>query len=150
MQNYLELPKLESWRMLYHSGYWDGPLSGMILFEMERHWFELCDDMLDHSEEPEFAPWFSDDCPEGFEVPWTRRYLVYRLTPEQLSSVDSMHADFNALVGFHCDYIKHDGGRERYVCRDQSHVDRFYEKRRSGAYPKLDLKLSTPIGWIER
>jgi hypothetical protein len=44
------LPQLDSKRIeiLWHEGWWDGPLSGVMNYAGEKHWFEIYDTNDDH------------------------------------------------------------------------------------------------------
>lgn len=150
--DYLKYPKLEPYRIIYHSGYWDGPLSGMLLYNLERLWFQCCDDMDNHSDEPEFAPWYLDDPPEDFEVPWCRRYLVYRLDPASQAQIDTLHAEWQALGGYHSDHIP--GLKETIWYNPKLYevgaIEAFRQRRDDGVYGDLDLTKQEIVGWVER
>lgn len=94
--SYQNLPKIPEMRKLYHLGYWDGPLSGMCLVDGQKYFFECIEEWLDNNSYPE------DD--DDFEAPWYRRYLLWRLTEEQLTSLEERHAKFQRMVGRHTDY----------------------------------------------
>ena len=72
-------------RLLWHADFWDGPINGLCLYGGEKYWFELC----------------TEDGPP--ETPG-QRFLVVRLSPDQLAEEERWHALFREKVGTHTDY----------------------------------------------
>src|SRR5581483_9931526 len=71
-------------QLLWHSAFWDYPRSGLLLYRGEKHWFQEIDE-----DEP------TDRSP---------RFLVVRLTDEQLREERYWHELFREKVGTHSDY----------------------------------------------
>ncbi len=76
--------------LLWHSGYYDGPLSGMCQFRGEKLWFEC---------EGEDRLPGADENSERI-----RTFRFYRLTEEQMASEEKWYELFRENVGTHCDY----------------------------------------------
>jgi hypothetical protein len=71
-------------RMLWHISYWDGPLSGLCLYEGRMHWFQIKGDLEPDQEKREFE--------------------IIALTDEQIRAEEEHHALWVKYVGSHCDY----------------------------------------------
>lgn len=96
-----DLPALTGeWRWLWHSGYYDGPLDGMVLYEGEQLWAEVAEECQHWVEAPE------DD--EDHDVISTcgfyRRYRITRLTTEAFAETTRRHELFRQMVGHHADH----------------------------------------------
>ncbi len=76
--------------MLWHEGYWDGPMSGVATLDGELVYFDMkgCDDP-------------DDEYDESMDY---RRYAVYRMTEEEKAYKLKSHHEFQTHVGYHCDY----------------------------------------------
>jgi hypothetical protein len=115
-------------RLLWHADYWDGPLSGVLLYHGERCWFEVVEE--------------GDSDADG----WFRRCVILRLSTAQLAEEERWHELFRAKVGTHTDYDaegrKHtDGVRPRELWHE------FYEpygKRSKPAYLENEV-----LGWFD-
>ena len=59
-------------KLIYHSGYWDGPLSGVCQYKEKRYWFNCVHDYHDKTEEGESLD--------------MRIYAVYDLTSTRFSN----------------------------------------------------------------
>lgn len=79
-------PKAE---MMWHSDYYDGPLSGMALYEGNKVWFQV--------------DTFEEDEPyQGL-----RTFKLYKLSEEEIAEDEKWHILFRKHVGSHCDYGNH-------------------------------------------
>lgn len=105
------LPKLskEEYTLLWHNGYWDGPLSGMLRYRDREYWFEM----------------FAENENESSEEKWYRRYAVVALSDEQIAYEMEVHEEFRLHVGTHCDYVE--DSRNGKV-QPQEHHHLFYDK----------------------
>jgi hypothetical protein len=114
-------------RLLWHASYWDGPLDGLCLFRGERCWFECLD-----------GP--SDDVVN-------RKFLIRRLTREQLAAEEKQHELFREKVGTHCDYDEN--GKSTGAVKPHSSWHEFYD-----LYPpqasRADYSRNEVLGWFER
>lgn len=83
---------LQGVKLLYHSNYWDGPLSGVCEYQGKRYWFDCLNEdetTVDEDGEPCFA---------------RRRYGIYELTEEEWEEQDVWHRLFETYVGTHTNY----------------------------------------------
>jgi hypothetical protein len=106
-------------RMLWHSNYWDGPLSGMAEYRGEMVWFE---------------------CTRGVDAK-ERTFALYRPPLAERRELCRRHALFRKMVGKHCDY----GRRHAAFAPDPGYMDdrqgrfwQFYEM--ALAWPKMESK----------
>lgn len=112
--------------LLWHSDFWDGPLSGLIAHRGERLWFQ----MIAENNEPEA---------------WYRRFALVRLSEQQLREEEWWHEMFRQHVGTHTDYQRADGDPGTVRPRDQ-HA-KFYDPYSKRVPP--DLSANEVIGWFE-
>lgn len=110
--------------VLWHCGYWDGPLSGVVLIEERLCWFQHHgDELADH-----------------------RDYLVYDLTDEEARHVVTEHLLFEQYVGVHtCNHVTLDGKRQVGLLHPQEGWGRFYQ-RPEGRKDRDYTEGKTPIG----
>lgn len=95
------LPNLPgTYRWLWHSGYYDGPLNGMVLYDGEQLWAEVAEECHHVVEAPE------DDEDHDFvsTCGFYRRYRITRLTADAYAERMRRHELFRQMVGHHCDY----------------------------------------------
>lgn len=109
--------------MLWHLAYYDGPLSGVALWD-GRYVF------------------FNDDDEENHP----RRYRVYEMTAAEQEVEIDLHAEFASRVGHHTDYGYIDGKRERaarFTAPEGWHD--YYETKRP---PHFDVTTHEPVAWF--
>ena len=104
-------------KLLWHHGYWDGPLSGASIFEGERLWFSCSDEGTKH-----------------------RKFVLLRLSEEQWKDIDFRHGMFQDYVGTHTDY---DESGKREIGRDlkpriEPNHDKFYSWAKENPAPEPD------------
>jgi hypothetical protein len=108
--------------MLWHSNYYDGPLSGLAVYKGKKVWFDCIQDEYDNL----------------FNI---RVFGLYELSDEELEDEESWHQFFCDNVGRHTNYV--DGKREACSAKyTQESFDRFYkaaEKRPKRDYTKNRL-----------
>jgi len=85
-----DVPKVDRPRYLWHSGYYDGPLSGMCLHNEEKCWFQCVDEV-----------YYRDEEGEGMAG---RVFVIIRLTAEDIAEEEYWHELFREHVGTHTDY----------------------------------------------
>jgi len=68
--------------MLWHQGFYDGPLNGVAEYQGRKVWFQLVDYEEDH--------WFYD---------------IYELSDDDIKVLIERHELFQTLVGFHTDHL---------------------------------------------
>ncbi len=127
----LKLPGVESTalRLVYAADYYDGPLSGLLVYQDTTCWFEAYD------------PHPPDD---------DRIYMIVALSPEQREQEEHWHALFQEKVGRHWDFDyeeQGDGlvGIARRIAPPEAHHE-FYEQYNS-RQPR-DLSPNEVLGWF--
>lgn len=113
--------------LLWHSDYWDGPLNGLLVWRGERLWFQIIEENSD---------------PEGAR---SGRFLLIRLSEQQLREEEWWHELFRQHVGTHTDYERADGDPGTVRPRDQ-HA-KFYDAYAKHTPP--DLSQNDVLGWFE-
>lgn len=73
-------PEIE---MKWHNNYYDGPISGVALYNSEMVYFDMCDE---------------DDFTQN------RKYKMYKLYPDEIDYLVSSHEEFRKMVGSHADH----------------------------------------------
>jgi hypothetical protein len=114
-------------RLLWHSSYWDGPRSGMLVYHGEPCWFEVVAE--------------SEAGGEG----GYRRVAVTRLSPDQLAEEQRWHDLFRQKVGVHNDYDER--GQRVWALQPVERHREFYEAYRQRT-PR-DLSGCEVLGWFE-
>lgn len=114
---------------LWHSGYWDGPLSGMCRYKNQDYWFWCITDTDDPTSR--------------------RKYAVVELTDKEMVYEKQVHTDFRKWVGTHTDYDEtyrrvSDGSG----VHPQSMHDNFYSKYPPGRFRHEAYKERPSIGWF--
>ena len=124
-KEYLSLPRLQQTelKLLWHAGYWDGPIDGMVSYNGSKYWFQMCDD-----EE------------------YYRRFLLVMLSQEQLEEEKYWHELFRRKVGRHTDYDDQ-GKRPTGAIKPKELAKEFYEAYKTRR-PR-DLSNNEVIGWFE-
>ncbi|MBI1915895.1 MAG: hypothetical protein HYS12_14340 [Planctomycetes bacterium] len=124
------VPRIDSSeiRLLWHSGYWDGPRSGMLLYRAEECWFEVIAESEDDAEE------------------WNRRFVVLRLSAEQRAEELRWHELFREKVGLHTDYDAQ-GQRSVGSLQPRERWNEFYDAYRQRS-PR-DFSDNEVLAWFE-
>jgi hypothetical protein len=142
-KGYLEvmrgLPQLkddgESFRMLWHCNYYDGPMSGVALVAGAPHWFDC---IGEGSVDPD---------PDGTPMA-ARVFGVVPMSAEEYQVSCANHELFESILGLRR-YTYEDGRRRRH----ETHIPytmedlkaRYYDAKDKPRYP--DLKDKEIIGW---
>lgn len=160
----LALPEIkrEDFRLLWYSNYWDGMLSGMLLYEGKKYWFSCFDEASDHASYD-----VENDIDASGQLGWYRRFKIIELTENQLKEAEYWNDLFCKYVGVYTNYGE-DGkplGRDfpRYVDKhginfaigarppELHHI--YYDIARQ-VYPEThsffsdDFKNNKVIGWF--
>lgn len=117
-------------RLLWHSDYWDGPLSGMLSYRGEKLWFSLVDQA------------------DGLRVAWYRRFAIVRLRPEELADECRWHDLFRQCVGHHTDYDEN-GRREIGALHPATTHDAFYNSPDWLSRGDRDYRDRACVGWFQ-
>jgi len=103
-------------RILYHIGFWDGPLSGIMLWNGEKAYFKateelVCDgaEIITDEELEREKKEFSDlglklELTDVQELMVYRPFDVFRIPIEDMAAIDDDHKRFQEFVGTHTDY----------------------------------------------
>lgn len=131
-------------RILWHSNYYDGPLSGIAEYKGEKVLFNC---KKEYSTKKLYDKLF-------------RAYELYRLTPEQWKEISYWHEEFRLFVGTHCDY-KYDDNKEIFSrsvgeTTGASHdyvMEMYYERHAAheAAHGHIEDEIIKPqnlIGWV--
>jgi len=100
--------------MLWHTDYWDGPLSGLCIWNGEKYWFHNV--FEEHFEARE-----DHQCSQQ-----NRYYCLFMLTPQELQEKEYWHGEFRKYVGNHSDYDE-DGQRAGTIHPQSEHY-KFYNR----------------------
>jgi hypothetical protein len=124
--------------LLYHSGYWDGPLSGVCLYQGERLWFNDVHDYHSKTEDDKYLD--------------MRIYALHRLTVEEWKQEDYWHDLFEKNVGTHTSYKN---GKRNYgeVHSSETHKLFYGPSKKAwedGTRKSKDLNESNPVGYFDR
>jgi hypothetical protein len=132
-------PPLEVDHWVYHSGFYDGPLSGMVeLTDGRQLWAAVAEEC---------------GCPSP--CAFYRRYQLYVLSPFAALQEAERHADFRRWVGTHADFYKVAGEWRRRIgsTHNQGLWQRYYDKwswRDAHRRHEGMLVNAEPVGWFER
>lgn len=129
-------------RMLWHSNYWDGPLSGVILWSGEKCWFEMHEEktserLMSDKDWKEYLDYCKEkyqevpDEDERMEYDRYRYFKVYRLPSKTMDAIIHNHNLFRNCVGTHTDYDEN-GNRGKGAT--------IFPKREDGTVDMGDLK----------
>jgi hypothetical protein len=117
----------EDVRLLWVNDFWDGPLEGIAEYRGERCLYVVA--------EPHLIGAYDEE----------RRWVLYRLTAEQLQEEERWHTLFVAHVGDHFDYT----GKVSQGTQVQRDPEQFYGPYRAG-YRSPRLIQSQAVGWFSR
>ena len=142
-------------RLLYHLNFWDGPLSGVMLWEGERVFFNCIDTFF------EIEPWTEEEInnykdrnknnlidEDYFDYNQIRIFAVYRIEANVMESIDYNHERFRTYVGYHTDYNE-EGKREIGNLKPSKLHDEFYKKPDLLRKYELNLKDENILGYFE-
>jgi|GraSoi_2013_60cm_1033757.scaffolds.fasta_scaffold23308_2 hypothetical protein len=126
-----QIPRQEV-RLLWHCGYWDGPLNGICLYQAERYWFEAIDPFDEEKD----------------EYVYPRRMGIYMLSPEELCAEEEIHQHFQQYVGMHTDYDEK-GQRSIGAVRPKNEWKKFDSWLKQQPKQKHDYRQNEMVGWFE-
>ena len=113
--------------MLWHSDYYDGPLSGLAEYKGEKVWFQC-------------SEWEDENL---FNM---RIFNLHELSKEELEEEERWHQFFCDNVGKHCNYV--DGGREEDGANyTQESFDLYYKEAKKR--PKRDYTKNRIIATLD-
>ena len=106
---------LDNVTLLWHSNYYDGVLSGVVLYENKPHWIDLAieDDSGIYDES-------TGECTYGPEGDWFRKFWIYELDHNNCVRLFSEHGLFQGHVGLHTDCFPFHGRKSTFgVAKDK-------------------------------
>lgn len=139
IKNYLEY-KTKDVKWLWSSGWYDGPLSGMVKLDSEKYWVEFFD-------EEEWTESYGSE-PQEADMFRASFFAILKLTNEQQKSEEYWHELFRICVSKRSDYDEF-GNRSTQKVHGTNAMQRFYYTRRKMNYKELDLSESTLVGWFK-
>ena len=95
-----QMKQLKNTQILWHLGYYDAPLSGVLLHEGELRYFDL----LEEYEPPEMSE-EEENMPMEEYWGWYRKFAVYELSDDDKIRLVTTHAIWQAHMGLHTDYF---------------------------------------------
>jgi hypothetical protein len=114
---------------LWAQEYWDGPLSGMVLFDGKKYWAKVFDDS-------------DPDSPDSY-----RRFVLIILSEAQIAEEEAWHELFRQKVGGRMDF-REDGRLDLdAVLHPKELQEEFYEQYKHRM--PLDLSQNHCLGWFE-
>ncbi len=124
---YADLPRIDRQdvRLLWHSDFWDVPLSGLVLYRGKKYWFQTARDT---------PPDATDKIV----------YVLVELSAQQLQIEEHWHALFRQKVGPHTDYDEQ-GHRDDGVLKSRRLRAQFY--RSYGRRGPRDFANNPVVGW---
>lgn len=125
------LPQLtdKDYQLMWISGFWDAPLSGMLQWQNQYCWFHMVAE--------------NDDWNENT---WYRKYAVIALTIDQIKKEFQVHHDFQRYVGTHWDRSSIENTPA--FIPGKSHL--FYEKHNHHIQHLQNFDKNTVVAWLER
>lgn len=120
-------------RLLWHCGYWDGPLSGVCLYQGERCWFEAIDPF--------------DEELDDYVYP--RRAGLYRLSPDELQVQEELHRQFQRDIGMHTDYDEHEQRPFEGAVRPRDEWKGFEVWLQHQPKRTFDFRQNVMLGWFD-
>jgi len=121
-------------KWLYHTSFYDGPISGMCRVNGEELWFQI------------FEECNITDADNNPVCGFYRRYLLYRLTPESSAEEQRRHAIFEEYVGTHCTYDS-EGKRNLSGLKPEWMWKEFYDQQKTWPLWEPEGEVA---GWFER
>jgi hypothetical protein len=134
-------------RMLWHHDYWDGPISGVILWNGEYCWFNQIEQVdietpMSEEDKQEFInycekngyKWYDSDL---IDYESYRVYNVYRMPRAVMKAIIHNHSVFQEYVGTHTDYDEY--GCRHHNLKSKDFMDAFYSGKVKKE--KVDLRL---------
>ena len=116
------LPKLVHPELVWHCGYYDGPLDGMCLHEGKQHWFQMVDAIYVTVNVESYRPLEPDD----YNYTLIGINVIAEISEEQLKEEEYWQALFEKHVGTHTRYDKR-GLRNVGQVQPQSEWPKYYD-----------------------
>jgi hypothetical protein len=131
-QHPAQIPR-EAVHLLWHCGYWDGPLSGVCLYQGDRCWFEAIDPF--------------DEERDDYVYP--RRAGLYRLSPEELHVQEELHRQFQRYMGMHSEYDENEQRPFEGAVRPKDEWKGFERWLTQQPKRTFDFRHNEMLGWFD-
>ena len=148
-------------RILYHLNYWDGPISGVCLYNGQRCYFNTIDEVTEEylMSDKDWEDWCmwqlsigkEIDPDDRTEINWYRIFAIYETPKEDIEILDENNNMFCKYVGTHNNYdnsgcrgsgarvpVREDHPEDLGDLKPYSEHDKFYKAKRRE--PKLDVE----------
>jgi hypothetical protein len=127
-QDLSNLPKIEEshFQLLWDCDYWDGPKSGILLYQKRKLWFQMFN--------------------ENAETDDHRQFAIIELLESQLDEEEYWHELFKEKVGTHTDYDEY-SKRPVGALKPREMWPEFYEIHKNRK-PR-DFSKNLVVGWFE-
>lgn len=123
-----------AFRMLWHCNYWDGPLSGVVMYKDREHWFEcVLEGVVGRTTGGEFLT--------------ARAFAIVEMTDEQIAEQRYRHESFEKHVGTHTSYTYENGKRSRQI--GAVHPEKDWDKYQEEVKDRVpqDLSGNRIVAW---
>ena len=100
--------------LMWHSMYYDGPLTGVLRYEGREHWFHCVE-----------SEWHAKECQEGW-----RKFVLVPIRSEDKPELYRRHALFENNVGTHTTY-NDQGRREVGRTKSQEEWPKYYDEAKT-------------------
>ncbi len=134
-------------KLLWHSGYWDGAISGMCEVAGKKHWFSMTEAVKDEVVPEMYFQLFDKEHNEE-DYDRIRFYYVYELPEDVISQLTEQHELFKSHVGLHTDY---DDTNKREVgagVKPEEEWKKYYETRQQIDVASHLIQRNR-IGWFD-
>jgi len=101
-------------RVLYHMNFWDGPISGVCLYNGKKCYFDTINEVHEERlmDEEEWIDYCVEMVKHGYDINpddrneynWYRIYAIFETPDEVMEILDENHNLFKKHVGTHCNY----------------------------------------------
>ncbi|MBZ0291425.1 MAG: hypothetical protein K8L99_02550 [Anaerolineae bacterium] len=126
-------------RIMWHCGWYDGPLSGVIAYKDKSHWFESL------WQDDEIRTYVDDHGVEWQE--WYKRFLLLELSEKQYQEELYWYNLFREKVGTYWDYDE-SGNRKRDGSFKPREMHSEYYDAAKNRKPR-DFTNNVIVGWFE-
>ena len=133
-------------RILYHMNYYDGPISGVCLYEGKKYYFDTIDEVVEEWTMNDIQ-WFkhcTENLKHGLEINkedriqsnWYRIFAIFETPEESMEIIEEDHKLFQKYVGNHCNYDEF--GCRNGTVKENTEWSKYYKAKKKD--PKIDVK----------
>lgn len=146
-------------RLLWYNDYYDGPRSGLMLWDNKKCWYKIYDEEIieipytenEKKYEIDFFKKMGDDISKNDDEYFTHTeiyylYYVYNLDNIELEKIEYNHEIFKKYVGTHTDYDLN--GKRNYdgVNKDKNMIKKYFDNKVKIKDVNIDLSEKNIIG----